>query len=63
MRSIVSDTVIALNSDDGSYFYEHSIMYRFIESLCCTPETNVTLHINSTSIKNKCSFMLSKKRT
>ena len=26
-------------------------MYRFVESLCCTPETNAALYINYTSIK------------
>lgn len=31
---------------------EHSIPYRFVESLCCVPETNVTLCVNYTSIKN-----------
>lgn len=31
---------------------EQSIMYRLIESLCCTPETNKTLCVNYTSIEN-----------
>lgn len=35
---------------DGSYAYgEHSIMYT-VQSLCCTPETNVTLGVNYTQI-------------
>ena len=36
---------------DGDYTYpgKHSIMYRIIESLCCIPETNITLYINYTS--------------
>ena len=30
---------------DGNYACdEHSIMYRGLESLCCTPETNVALY-------------------
>ena len=34
---------------DGSYTCgKHSIMYKIVESLCCTPETNITLHVNYT---------------
>lgn len=37
---------------DGSYTCgEHSIIYRVVESLCCTPETNETLCVNYTQIK------------
>ena len=37
---------------DGSYACgEQGIMYRLVKSLCWTPETNVTLCINYTSIK------------
>ena len=32
---------------------EHSIMYRFVESLYCTPETNITLCVNSLKLKQK----------
>ena len=32
---------------------EHSITYRVVESLCCTPEANLTLCVNYTSIKKK----------
>ena len=32
---------------------EHWVMYRIVKSLYCTPETNVTLHINYTGIKIK----------
>lgn len=36
----------------GSYACgEQSIMYREVESLCYTPETNVTLCVNYTQIK------------
>jgi len=38
---------------DGSYIYEHRIMYKVVESLCCTPTTHVTLCVNYTSIKKK----------
>ena len=31
---------------------EHSIMYRGVKSLCCTPETNITLCVNYTVINN-----------
>jgi len=32
----------------GSYTWEHSITYRVVELLCCTPENNVTLCVSST---------------
>ena len=37
---------------DSNYNYcgEHCIMQRIIESLCCTPETNITLYANYTSM-------------
>ena len=38
----------------GGYTYgEHSIMCRKVESLCCTPETNITLCVNYTDKKLK----------
>ena len=30
---------------------EHSITYKLVKSPCCTPETNVTLYVNYTQIK------------
>lgn len=36
-----------------TYYGEHSVMYRTIESLGCTPEVNITLHIIYTSILKK----------
>ena len=30
---------------------DHFIMYLIVRSLCCTPETNIILYINYTSIK------------
>ena len=34
---------------DGSYTCgEYSIIYKLIKSLCCAPETNVTLPVNYT---------------
>ena len=38
---------------DSSYTCKHSIMHRVVESLCCTPETNVTLCINYTQKKEE----------
>ena len=39
---------------DGSYACgEHSITYGEAESLCCRPETNATVCVNYTQIKNK----------
>ena len=38
---------------DGTYIgHEHRITYRHPE-LCCTPEPDVTLYVNFTSIKKK----------
>lgn len=39
---------------DGDYTYhgEHYRMHRLVESVRRTPETNIILHINFTSIKN-----------
>lgn len=34
------------------YMGDHFIMYLNIKSLCCIPETNITLYINYTSIQN-----------
>lgn len=36
---------------NGRCACEHSIMYRLVESLCCVPETIVTLCVNDTTIK------------
>ena len=32
---------------------EHWVMYEIVESVCCIPETNITLNGNSTGIKIK----------
>lgn len=45
-RNIVSNTII-------HYLGEHSIMYIIVGSLCCSPETNLILYVNYSSIKNK----------
>lgn len=34
-----------------TYCGEYCVMYRIVKSLCCTPETNITLYFNYTSIK------------
>ena len=34
-----------------TYCGDHSTINTNIESLCCTPETNIMLHVNYTSIK------------
>ena len=36
---------------DVSYCGDHFSMYTIIESLSCTPETNIMLYVNYTSIK------------
>lgn len=37
---------------DGNYIYysEHCLMYQIVESLCCEPETNLTVYVNYTSV-------------
>lgn len=36
-----------------TYCGEHFTKYTNIESLCCTPETNIMLYVSYTSIKTK----------
>ena len=39
---------------DGSHpCGEHIMIYREVESLCGTPETNITLSVNYTEVKKK----------
>lgn len=37
---------------EGNYTYcdEHFIMFIIVDSLCCTPETNILLYVNYTSL-------------
>ena len=53
ISNIVNNTVITLNDDNGNQTWsnDHLIMYTNIELLCCTPETNITLYVNYSSIK------------
>ena len=34
-----------------TYHDEHRVMYRVVESLYCTPETNITLYVNYLEFK------------
>ena len=46
---------------EGSYTSgEHSITYKFVESLCCTRETNVTLCVNCTKKMSQSKIILYK---
>lgn len=47
----VNDFVAALYGDYPCC--KHSIIYRVLQSLRCTPKTNVTLCINFSSVKKK----------
>ena len=38
---------------DYTYHGEHWVMYRTVESICCTDEINIALCINYTSIKKE----------
>ena len=35
------------------YYGDHFVMYKNIESVCCTPETNITLCVNYNSFFKK----------
>ena len=37
--------------DNWLYYGDHFIMHKNIESLCCTPETNIILYVNYNSIR------------
>jgi len=43
---------------DGDYIYhgEHKLMYRIVESICGTPETNTTLYVNLLPFTKKCAL-------
>ena len=40
---------------DGDYAYcgKQWVIYRIVESICCTSETNIALYVNYNSIKIK----------
>ena len=38
---------------DCNYTCEDRIAYRFVKSVCYTPETNVTLYVNYTFVKEE----------
>lgn len=49
-----NDVVIGLYGDTGSQTCgEHSIIYKEVESQCCTPKAGVALQANSTQIKKQ----------
>lgn len=37
---------------DGGCTCEHSMTYELVQSLCCTPDTYVTLCVNYTQVEN-----------
>ena len=39
--------------DDYIYWSDHFAIYTNVESLCCTPETNIMFYVNYTSIKEE----------
>ena len=55
MWNIVNNNVITCVAIDGQYTYhaEHRIIYKSGKSICCIPETNITLYINYTSTVKK----------
>lgn len=42
-----------MTDGDYTHYGEHGVMYRIVHSLPYTPETNITLYANPTSIKGK----------
>lgn len=49
--NIINGIVIALYGDRCYTCREHSIIYRLVESLACTPASNVTC-VNNSSLKH-----------
>lgn len=48
---IVDDTMLVLYGDRQElHCGKHSITYKVVQSLCCIPESNITLCVNYTSI-------------
>lgn len=40
-----------VTGDNDTYPPEHLVMYIIVKSICCTPETNIILHVSYTVIK------------
>ena len=55
MRGEVVGGIGEIGDEDSehTHFDEHWVIYGIVESLYYNPETNITLYINYTGIKNK----------
>lgn len=42
-----------MTNDNYTDHDEHFVMHTVVKALCCTPETNMILYVNYTSIRNK----------
>ena len=42
-----------VTDDNSTYCGDHFAIYTNIQSLCCTPEANIMLYINYTSMKKE----------
>lgn len=40
-----------MTDSNDTHHGEHCIMYRNVEPLCCTTETNISLYVSETDIK------------
>ena len=45
-----------INHNGKGYFLKKNVYMYITQSLCCTPETGITLQINDTSIKDKIKY-------
>ena len=43
-----------------TYCGAHFAIYTYIESLCCTPETNIMFYVNCIALKKRCLTILLK---
>lgn len=58
--NIVNKVVITLLVTDGDCTCgdERGVVYGIVASLCCPHDTNVTLHVNYTSIEKQSGFFI-----
>ena len=42
-----------MGTKEGTYHYEHGVMYRIAELLYCTSETNITGYVNKNNKTKK----------
>lgn len=55
LQNLIFSTLINIELEDGNYTYpgEHFVIYITVKSLCCIPETDITLYMSTTILKNE----------